>query len=73
MCLEGHLLKCVERCREVAWTENGEGGFRFGGGEFEVLMRQPGGAAQRLSGACGSAAQRRPLAIGGAERINSCT
>lgn len=48
MCLEGRLLKCVERCREVAWTENGAGEFRFGGGEFEVHMRQPGRAAQRL-------------------------
>lgn len=44
--------------------ENGESEFRLGGVEFEVPMRCPGGAAQRLIGACGSAAQGGSLDVG---------
>lgn len=62
------MWRGAERWPET--EENGEGEFRLGGVGFEVPMRWPGGAAQRLIGACGSAAQGRCLDIGETKHIN---
>lgn len=57
-----NVWRGAERWLET--EENGESEFRLGGVEFEVPARCPGGAAQRLIGACGSAAQGGSLDAG---------